>query len=403
MHIVHVMNWYIPGMGYQENYLPAEQKRLGHDVEIVTSNRLPPYQGFERNVGRFFPSRSLPVGKLHDKGVPIYRLPCIEIGRLLLLRGLKKKIVELDPDVIQLHGSHEIPTLQTLLSCRRLRASIFIDDHSYEAPSSALSRSSGGYPEISKKVFFLGIRALYKMAGERVSGFMPVNPVASRFLQSRLGIRQDRIHLVPLGVNTDLFNESDQNRKVEHIIDKNQEDSITVVFAGKFHKWKDLNVLLHAARLTVNMGLDIKVLLVGDGPREYLDSLRDTATKLNISERLLFHEFVKNEDLPMIYAAADIGCWPGNPSVTAIEAAAVGLPVIVPEDDDVYRILLDNKAAIGFTRGSCESLAQELVRLANDRELRRRISMNACQLIKHEMSWARLAEKTIDIYLRGKT
>jgi hypothetical protein len=50
MKIVHVMNWYIPNMGYQENILPAEQKKLGHEVYIITSDRIPHYSGYDRNV-----------------------------------------------------------------------------------------------------------------------------------------------------------------------------------------------------------------------------------------------------------------------------------------------------------------------------------------------------------------
>jgi len=46
MKIVHLMSWYMPNMGYQENYLPAEQKKLGHDVEIITSDRYTPFLSF---------------------------------------------------------------------------------------------------------------------------------------------------------------------------------------------------------------------------------------------------------------------------------------------------------------------------------------------------------------------
>ncbi|GAJ21945.1 unnamed protein product, partial [marine sediment metagenome] len=46
--ILHIMNYYIPGMGYQENYLPAEQKKLGLFPFIITSDRYPPIQHYDQ-------------------------------------------------------------------------------------------------------------------------------------------------------------------------------------------------------------------------------------------------------------------------------------------------------------------------------------------------------------------
>ena len=42
MRIVHVIGHYIPGLGYEENCLPQQQAGMGHEVFLVTSNRLPP-------------------------------------------------------------------------------------------------------------------------------------------------------------------------------------------------------------------------------------------------------------------------------------------------------------------------------------------------------------------------
>ena len=122
MKIVHVMNWYIPGMGYQENYLPAEQKKLGHDVEIVTSDRLPPYKGYERHIGKIVGKRIVGAGTFEDNGIKIHRLPIffeIESGGQLFLKGLKKKLKQLEPDIVQAHGAFSLLTLQVIF-CRNL-------------------------------------------------------------------------------------------------------------------------------------------------------------------------------------------------------------------------------------------------------------------------------------------
>ena len=106
MKIVHVMNWYIPGMGYQENFLPAEQKKLGHDVYIIASDRVPQYKGYERNVGKTIGERVW--GRvLSESGVTVYRLATVfEVvnGGQVIVRGLYKLLKELKPDVVQIEA-----------------------------------------------------------------------------------------------------------------------------------------------------------------------------------------------------------------------------------------------------------------------------------------------------------
>ena len=72
MKIVHVMSWYIPNMGYQENYLPTEQKKRGHDVEIITSDKIPPYGGFELLFDRCYPNGVIGNGIFIDPDKEFY-------------------------------------------------------------------------------------------------------------------------------------------------------------------------------------------------------------------------------------------------------------------------------------------------------------------------------------------
>ena len=52
MRIVHVNQFYIPGLSYQENILPHEQAKLGHEVWILTSDRLPHPKKYPETRGR---------------------------------------------------------------------------------------------------------------------------------------------------------------------------------------------------------------------------------------------------------------------------------------------------------------------------------------------------------------
>ena len=133
MKIVHVMNWYIPDMGYQENFLPAEQQKLGHEVYIITSDRVPFYQGFENNVGRIIKKRIIGTGESKENDVTIYRLPTtfeLKNGGIVVFRGLFTKLSGLKPDIVHAHGPYNFATLVSVFLCKNLGYKLFIDDHS---------------------------------------------------------------------------------------------------------------------------------------------------------------------------------------------------------------------------------------------------------------------------------
>ena len=59
------------------------------------------------------------------------------------------------------------------------------------------------------------------------------------------------------------------------------------------------------------------------------DSYLENYKKLIDSKRITIVSGVNNKDLPDYYNAADIACWPKHASLSSIEAASYGLPIIV--------------------------------------------------------------------------
>ena len=110
-------------------------------------------------------------------------------------------------------------------------------------------------------------------------------------------------------------------------------------------------------------------------------------------------EGLKNSELPLYYNGADIGVWPGAPSITIIEAAATGLPIIISNSLD-YQILIKNNSAITFERKNVDSLVTVLDLLISSRENRESLSKNALDLVNNQLSWKRIAEKSIAFYIK---
>ena len=114
----------MPNMGYQENYLLLEQKKLGHDVEIITSDRYPPFSSFERTIGHILGNRIVGSGVFYDNEVRIHRLPIQFENKShgqLLFKGLKKKLKELNPEIVQTHGESELCTIQCIMYQKKFK------------------------------------------------------------------------------------------------------------------------------------------------------------------------------------------------------------------------------------------------------------------------------------------
>ncbi len=77
MRIVHVNQFFIPGLSYQENILPHEQAKLGHEVWILTSDRLPNPNKYPGSQGR------LPQGIVRENSALKAPEPaCLSVDRV---------------------------------------------------------------------------------------------------------------------------------------------------------------------------------------------------------------------------------------------------------------------------------------------------------------------------------
>lgn len=388
-----MMNWYIPGMGYQENYLPAEQQLLGHEVSIITSDRIPLFDGYENNVGNLIPNRVIGTGEYRDGDIVVHRLPTIcEVndGGLIVYSGLMNLLTELKPDVVHAHGPYNPSTLLSILHSRKRDYKIFIDDHSNE--------QNYHLNTISKRLYINLVKSFYTCFGKKVAVWMPIDEPAKKIIQANFGIPDENVRVIPLGINTRRFHQSKEMRNETRRSLSIEEDECLIVTAGKLDESKDIDVLLMAFIKVLERTGKIKLLIVGGGSALYMEKLHEIALKSSAEGSVIFMDFVSNEKLPNLFNAADIGVWPGTPTITAVEALATGLPIIIPMDYLSYERHLDNRAALGFRKNDIVSLVDSITSLVIDSQLRTRLSNNAIILAKEQLSWAKIAQDCINIY-----
>ena len=128
--------------------------------------------------------------------------------------------------------------------------------------------------------------------------------------------------------------------------------------------------LFEAVNLLGDRWPDLTVLVAGTGPKE--EALKARVTELGLAARVLFLGFRK--DVADLYAASDIAAvpsiWPEAFGYAAIEALAVGTPVIASNHGALPELVPEGKAGLLIPPGNAPALAAALDKLLSDPALR---------------------------------
>jgi glycosyltransferase involved in cell wall biosynthesis len=141
------------------------------------------------------------------------------------------------------------------------------------------------------------------------------------------------------------------------------------IYVGRLWSGKGVDDLLDAYAALEADGLDVSLLLVGDGVDE--PRLRERARPLR---RAVFAGFQQREALPAWYAVADVMVFPtlGDPNGLVLEEAlAAGLPVVSTDAaGDIHRRLPAHGPGLVVEAGDARLLGEAMRALAGDPGLR---------------------------------
>jgi hypothetical protein len=103
-----VATYFQPEFGYDEYYVALNLARMGHDVSVITSDRIYPLKNVEKllaEIGSEYSTRMRGCGISKIDGFTVYRLPSVaelflDFNLIMNIRDTLKKI---KPDLIHIH------------------------------------------------------------------------------------------------------------------------------------------------------------------------------------------------------------------------------------------------------------------------------------------------------------
>jgi glycosyltransferase involved in cell wall biosynthesis len=197
------------------------------------------------------------------------------------------------------------------------------------------------------------------------------------------GVPEDRIDVLPNGVNLDLF---DARLRAEPA---NREPSpVRIGFVGSLRRWHGVDFLLGAAEPLLREGR-AQVVIVGDGQERA--ALEEMARERGIGSAVLFEGNVPHDRIPATIATFDIAVSPRSvfyqSPMKILEYMAMKCAVVAPDTENIRDLVVPDREALLFRPDDLASLREALSRLTGDPALRARLGDDARRGVENRRTW----------------
>jgi glycosyltransferase involved in cell wall biosynthesis len=327
-------------------------RKLGHNVNIVTFNKLPYIEG----------------GNVNYSLIPRISLSLPGVRGLLqqykIYSNIVNNIQNIKPDLLYFRWPSNIflsrikkkyPDIPVILECNTVRG--------------MNRRPKGRFTEFIERIE-------EKQNIKTADIISAVSDDVRNFLLNKYpGLDPSLVIVNPNGVNTEKFKPCNSNiRKFYNIPD----DATVIGFSGYFAEWHRIDILIEAIQ---HIEYNVRLLLIGTGNKSIENMLRSLASEKN-KERIIFTGPVEYDRMPQYLSACDILAVPQHEKqshrspIKLFEYMAMEKPIIAANVGQLKLVIENNVNGLLFEPNT-EGLISVLRRLIEDKLLRQRLGQKA--------------------------
>ena len=183
--------------------------------------------------------------------------------------------------------------------------------------------------------------------------------------------------------------------------------SLNLLYAGRLVSDKGIETAIKAmTKLVFDKGqrdLNLRLSLAGSGSTEYEHYLRRLVNEAGLTDHVSFLGWVPPEEMPDLLRKFDVllvpSIWPEPFARMVLEGMISGLVVVATPTGGTLEILKDGKNGLLFAPDDAEDLAQKIIYLANDSDLRRRLAVAGQQTVAERFTVTKMLDE-IENYLQ---
>jgi len=355
--------------------LTCAQAKAGHDVTVGTTNR------------------DYPRGSLRPAGTEVICAGAVEVHYFSVQVSALKISLSLAHfintqietfDIVHVHGLYRFPSTYTAWRARRLGVPYVVTPHGSLAPylhrrssrSVALKRLYERWFELAN---LHGAGAVHYTAEEEQMGASFLHLRAPSFV-------------IPNGIDWARYEALPQRGTFRAAHGLN--DARIVLFLGRVHKSKGLDLLIPAFAAVKEKVADAQLVIVGPDNDDYGQQLRGWVHERGLDECIRFVGFLDGPHVLSAYVDADVYALPSYTEsfgMTVVEAMACGSPVVISDQVNIHRDI----AAVGaglVTPCAVEPLATCLYRLLSDNALAKAMGAAGRRMVRERYSWPPIVE-----------
>lgn len=392
MKIVHVCHLYHPSAGGVQYWFKNVSERLardyGDDVTVVTTNS---FYGPERNIFKQvnpaketingvhvirFPYRRWHL-KLVDLLLKVFIVTKLKIPEWLLMlkygphsRQMKRYLLSTEADVICASSSNYV--YMQLPLWRRCRFLYFGSIHLPENEDAP----------VLMKTQLESIRSSYLYLAN-------TNYEKQRLVKA--GVEQDKIAVLGVGVDPAVFNiDMQQAEDFRTRLDVHKQD-VLIAYVGRIEPTKSVAVLIKAFEKIAPNEPGIHLLIAGSGS-QHAKELMAYCEKLNsnISSRIHWKLDFSSSEKAAIFHSLDILVLPSSNEsfgIVFLEGWICKKPVVGVEIGAVSNVVENDRNGLLFKKNDVESLADKLMKLADNEQLREQFGRAGYEKAMANYTW----------------
>jgi glycosyltransferase involved in cell wall biosynthesis len=299
------------------------------------------------------------------------------------------------PDILlQLHNKISVPTISTIHT-------------TIEGQQAGVKKSKVPFFNLERSdkaniLLHRPLRICESLYVKRIRSFVAVSEYIKSEAMKFLNVNGDRIDVIHNGIDPQIFSPSSNIGKDDRLIKTEGEDYSPpiVLFTGRFISTKGMNTIINAIPLVIEKHSDVKFIFIGGGNYDpYLQILVEKNVPRQSYEFLGYiDDYYK---LPQFYNEATIYLAPSiyeSLPIRILEAMSCGKPVIASQVGGITEIISTGYNGILIPPMNSYVLADKIILLLEDDELRKRIGERARETILNKFSAKKMAYKTTNAY-----
>lgn len=256
-------------------------------------------------------------------------------------------------------------------------------------------------PEYFKSDHYMRRAAIEADAARACDRVITITNALKREMVER-GVPEEKITVVPNGVDTSRFKPLAKDAGLAEQL--GIDDRVVVGYVGSVLDYEGLDLLVKVASRILKRRSDVVFIVVGDGAA--WQALKALVEEEGLQDDFILTGRVPHEEVEKYYSLIDICPFPRRPlpvcemvsPLKPFEALAMEKVVLVSNVAAMAEIIDEGVTGLHYQKGDPDSLEEQLTRLIDDAQLRRRLASNGLEWVRGNRDWNSLGKLVGEIY-----